>query len=270
MTSLSVADGWELHWGSEGIPDAPPVLLLPPLGRSRASWQSQTPALTDAYQLLLPDTRGTGDSVYNGDDYSLATFAEDALRLLDHLEIESTHVVGWSMGSAVAQELALLAPERVRSLTLLTPWGQTDEVMHQHFQEMVDAVVSGPSLVGVEALTLELILSTQALAGIDDVTAAARVAVAEPGFPTAEALTGHIRACMRHDTEGRLASLSIPTLVVGGSEDRLIPAHHAENLASTIPSAQLVILEGPLASHALPIEMAVEVNDIVRSHLDRH
>ena len=270
MTGLDGSKGVQLSWGIEGPSSAPPLLLLPPLGRSRSAWQSQSSALTDSYLVVMPDTRGAGQSYYTGDDYSLGLFAADALTVLDHLNIQAIHVAGWSMGAAVAQELALLSPDRVRSLTLLTPWARTDEVMAAHFRQMLAAIDADASLIGVEAMTLELILSEEALAGIGPLSAAARAAVEEPGFPSAQALAGHIRACLNHNTEERLRHMSIPSLIVGGAQDRLIPPSHAESTAGAIVGAQLVVLEGPLSSHALPIEMAPEVNHIVRSFLERH
>lgn len=269
MTSLRMLGGWDLHWEVQGRASSPPLLLLPPLGRSRASWQAQVPALSERFLLLLPDTRGTGQSSFSGDDYSLDRFAADFLTLMDHLDVDKAHVAGWSMGAAVAQELALLAPDRVRSLTLLTPWVRTDEPMAQHFRQMLSAVEEDDSLVEAETLTLELILSTTALAGIGDLGAAAQDAVNQTGFPTPQALAGHIRSCLSHDTESRLASLSIPTLVVGGEEDRLIPPSHATSTARALSGADVVILQGPSSSHALPVEMAAQVNDLMGSFLER-
>ena len=270
MTSLSMLGDWDLHWEVQGRASGPPLLLLPPLGRSRGSWQAQVPALAKKFLLLLPDTRGTGESSFSGDDYSIDRFAVDFLTLLDHLGVSTAHVAGWSMGAAVAQELALLAPDRVRSLTLLTPWVRTDDLMAQHFHQMLSAVEDDDSLVGVETLTLELILSTRALQGISDLPAAARDAVNQPGFPTPEALAGHIRSCLSHDTESRLAGLSIPALVVGGEEDRLMPPSHAVSTARVLSGSELNILQGPSSSHALPVEMAAQVNDLMGSFLERH
>lgn len=261
--------GCTLAWGVDGRRGSPPVLMLPPLGRHRASWSAQVPALADAYQVVLPDTRGTGLSSKSAPPYSLEVFADDALAILDALDLQTVHVMGWSMGSAVAQELAIKAPERVRSLVLLTSWARTDEPMAAAFRDMLSALEADPTEVEVERLTLELILSREALAGIPDLQAAAAQAVEDPGFPEPAALAGHISACIAHDTHSRLGSIAAPTLVVGAAEDRLVPFHHSERVAELIPGAQLVRVDGPLASHAAPLEMADSVNSAVRTFLDQ-
>ncbi len=247
----------------------PPLLLLPPLGRDRSSWRAQTPFLAERYRTITPDTRGTGTSRDAVNGFTIDQFAADALVILDELGVGEVHVAGWSMGGAVAMSLALLAPERVRSLSLYTTWARTDVALAERFVAMRELTASREDLVDVEEHTLRLILSPEALSGIHDLRLAAAEATHDPGYPSREALIGHLDASIAHDVLDRLGTLSLPTLVICGEADALTPAYLARQVAEAIPGAEYVELTGPLSSHALPLELTESFNDVARSFLDR-
>lgn len=203
-------------------------------------------------------------------EFTLTAFATDALILLDELGIERAHIAGWSMGSAVAQELALKAPDRVRSLSLYTPWGRTDADLAARFQRMRDLAESGTDLVAVEEHTLEIILSPEALAALPDLHAAAAAATQEPGYPSRAALIGHLEASIEHDALDRLPSLACPTFVVAGAHDVLTPPYLAREVAQAIPGAEYEEFTVPAASHALLVELAEPFNALAGSFLDRN
>ena len=219
---------------------------------------------------ITVDTRGTGTSRDAADGFTIEQFAADALVVLDDLGIEEAHVVGWSMGTAVAMTLALLAPYRVRSLSLYTPWARTDAGLKDRFLAMREKAEFGDDLVDVEEYTLGLILSPDALAAIPDRRAAASEATQQPGFPSREALIGHLDASIQHDVLDRLGSVRCPTLVVAGERDALTPAYLAQQVADAIPGSEYEEMTGPLSSHALPLELSGPFSIIARSFLDRH
>lgn len=270
MDPRDVTASSTLGFGRAGDDTAPPLLLLAPLGRDHLSWRAQLPVLAERYWCIAPDTRGTGASAELEGPYTLATFAADALALLDELQIGQAHVAGWSMGSAVAMELALTAPDRVRSLSLYTPWGRTDADLAARFRRMRDLAENGDDLVDVEEHTLELILSPEALAAIPDLRAAAAAATHEAGYPSREALIGHLDASIRHDALDRIPSLTCPTLVIAGEGDALTPAYLAREVAAAIPGAEYEEFTSPAASHALLLELAEPFNARARSFLDQH
>lgn len=251
--------------------EAAAVLLVPPLGRGSASWAAQTPALKE-FRCVLFDPLGIGSATeFLRDRLTVQTLAEDALAALDAADVDRAHVVGWSFGAAAAMELALEHPDRVLTLSLLTPWARTDTHLATAFR-MLRELVSHASLTAAEVATLWLILSPDAVnAAGAQLAEGARTTVADPDYPTPEVMTDYLDSAITFDVLDRLPALTTPTLVIGGAEDVLVPVAHARATAAAIPAARLHVLDGSGASHALPLERADEVNELLRAFLlDQH
>ena len=96
------------------------------LGQDTATWSFQIPELSNRLRLIVFDNRDCGKSSRCFDDYTTRTMAQDTIGLMDHLEIDQAHICGTSMGGMIAQQVVLMAPERVNSLILAstTCWGE--------------------------------------------------------------------------------------------------------------------------------------------------
>ena len=126
------ANGVDLWVEQEGAGDD--VLFISGLADEGACWVDQVGGLSDRYRVTTFDNRGVGRSTTPEGEFTIADFAADTAALMDALEIESAHVVGSSMGGAIAQELALAHPERVRSLVLNGTWCRGDRFLHEIFR----------------------------------------------------------------------------------------------------------------------------------------
>src|SRR3954469_6169977 len=115
---VTAEDGARLHYLDQGKGD--PVLWLQGLNAPAAAWSVQLAHFSQSFRGVAPDARGVGQSDAPPGPYTTRLLADDALAVLDALGIEQAHVVGLSLGGAVAQELALARPERVRSIALLS------------------------------------------------------------------------------------------------------------------------------------------------------
>lgn len=103
---------YEIHGGGA------PLLMIQGWGAEISNWQNVIEPLSKNFKLIIFDNRGMGRSEVTPGDYTTRMLADDAAALLDHLQIPKTHVLGWSMGGMIAQELALAYPEKVYRLVL--------------------------------------------------------------------------------------------------------------------------------------------------------
>ncbi len=105
------------------------------LGGLGAYWRPQIAALAEAHQVILYDHRGTGDSACDlPSPYSATDLADDMLRILDGLDIQSAHIVGHAAGGIAGLELARAQPDRVKSLTVVNSWARADPWFKRCFE----------------------------------------------------------------------------------------------------------------------------------------
>jgi pimeloyl-ACP methyl ester carboxylesterase len=268
MQKARLSTGVTIAWEEEG--SGSPLLLIPPMARDHHLWDLQRPELAREFRCISLDSRGTGDSDKPDDGYSIASLAQDAAALLDHLEIPSAHVAGSSMGAATAMELALARPDLVRSLSLITPWARTDVHVREGFQTLRALTEHAPPA-EAERATMWLIFSPQFLNNAWDLaeTIVAQT-VSSPNYPPKAAALGHIDAGIAHDVLDRLGEIAAPALVIAGEEDRLVPYWHAEQVRDGIKGAEYVVLMGPGSSHGLAAERLNEVVESMLSFLRSH
>jgi len=132
MGELVKAGGIDLWVERRG--EGPDVLLICGLGDPAEAWQPQLDGLADRYRITAFDNRGVGRTPLSGGPLSPATMADDAAALMQALEIPSAHVAGFSMGSAIAQELALRHAGLVRSLVLVSTYARPEALFRSQFE----------------------------------------------------------------------------------------------------------------------------------------
>ncbi|HEY3187728.1 MAG TPA: alpha/beta fold hydrolase, partial [Solirubrobacteraceae bacterium] len=144
MPKIAIGDG-ELYYEVTG--DGPPLLLVPGLSGVGAFWAQQTPDFARDFRVIVHDHRGTGASTHSRIRYSVEQMADDVLRLMDGLGIESAHFVGHSTGGAIGQVIAQDHPARLRSLVLSATWGGQDPYFRRLFESRRETLLA----CGVEA-----------------------------------------------------------------------------------------------------------------------
>jgi pimeloyl-ACP methyl ester carboxylesterase len=234
--------GTELHYERAGAGE--PLLLIQGMGGTQLSWGEPFLApLRQSFDCISFDNRGIGRSTPVTDPFATAELAADTLALLDFLEIENAHVLGISMGGMVAQELALAAPQRVRSLTLGCTYcgGPGSQLMDpEDFAPLVEALASGDRDRVLRA-SWEVNLSPDFRA--DESRYAAFVEMAAAAPVSREILGLQLQAIYGHDTNDRLPGIKPPTLVVHGSVDRVLGIANGRQIASQIPGSRLETLD---------------------------
>ena len=247
-----------LHWERTG--SGPPVLLIMGLGLSGGAWWRTVPVLARDLAVITFDNRGVGRSRALLHAYTTEAMADDARAVLDSAGVERAHVYGISLGGMVAQQLALRHPERVRSLVLgATHPGGPHTVRPD--RDVVAFLRHRLAMRHEEAAwgSVPFNYSERARAEHPDRIAADLAERLSHPFPV-QAYRAQMWAGALHDCYDRLNRIAAPTLVVHGSEDRLIPVENGRLLAERIPGARLLELEG--TGHLYPTE-APEVDETI-------
>ena len=186
--------------------------------------------------------------------------AADALALADALGLDSFHVLGASLGGAIAQHLALAAPERVRTLTLAVSWAGSGA----YAREKTRLWAQERHLRDPESWLDSLLLATvsEDFDENPEMVAFVKQVMLSNEHPQApEGFERQADASSRHDLRGRLAGLTMPVHVIAGEHDVLIPRWKCEELAAEIPGATLTVIER--GSHALQLETPEAFNAAV-------
>jgi len=254
---ISRPGGIEVAYWTSG--KGSPLLLIAGLGAPAAAW-GPFPLLLEqqGYQVIVAENRDAGrSSLCEGIDYTIADMADDAVAILDDVGVEKAYVLGISMGGMIAQELALGHPSRVNRLMLIsTSPGSSEgippspEVVLELLSEMTleeeseswmnrVAGLTGPSFIQADPELVQLMASAEV----------------EPIHPAA--YERQLQAILGFDSWDRLLSLQIPTMVVHGEADPLVPFANGLKLAGRIPRAELIALPG--VGHLAPLEAPIEV-----------
>jgi pimeloyl-ACP methyl ester carboxylesterase len=265
MNQLELSDGRRLAWREDGR--GPALLLVMGTGADHSFWGPQVAGLSSAFRVITYDSRGTGRSDAGPSIASCtpASLARDAAELLEHAAGGPAHVAGLSLGSCVAQELALARPDLVRSLGLHGTWGRSDPWFLRMVESMELALRAG-GLPAFIRLATTWILSPDFHAESPDVVEALEAAYPASGARV-EGVLAHCHADRVHDALDRLPRLAVPTLVTAGERDIQVPPRYGRAVAAAIPGARFHLFEGPRASHCACFEMAGAFNDLTAAFL---
>lgn len=235
-------DGTTIYWEREG--DGPPLLLIMGLGYSMAMWHRLRPLLIERFEVIAFDNRGVGNSDAPEPPYSIPDMTRDAVSVLDAAAVDSAHVVGVSMGGVIAQELVLAHPERVRSVVLAcTACGGPDAVAAE--PEVIEALVKRGQMSPEEGVRAMIPYIYDRSTPPDRIEVDIQLRLQH--YPTTAGYLGQLQAVLGYETYRRLGEIAVPTLVIHGESDRLVPHGNGADLARRIPGARFVSLAD--ASH---------------------
>ncbi|HVF54359.1 MAG TPA: alpha/beta fold hydrolase [Actinomycetota bacterium] len=257
---LAELDDVTIHYREQG--EGPPVLGIMGWGLDGRYWASMVPAVTKTHRFITFDNRGTGRST-EGAAGSIDEMALDALKLLDHLGIDSCVIFGVSMGGAIAQRLALDAPERVSALILAATWARATEFQRrQHRIARLIGEHGGPAAI-IDGALIRMFTPSFFEMGQDALDLLVRSFTNTPngpGMATGEAMIGQLTAIEKHDVLDELGNVTCPTLVLGAKMDMMVPYICSVAIADAIPGAELATFE---TGHGFFVEEMEAVNDRV-------
>ncbi len=253
----------KIYWDEQGHGE--PILLIMGLAYTAHMWHRTRPLLAEQYRTIALDNRGMGRSDIPAGPYPIPLMASDAAAVLDAAEVQSAHVFGVSISGMIAQEFALQYPERVRALIL----GCTG--------------AGGPTAVRCDPEATQM-LKTRSEMSPDRAAEAAVPFIYDPAtprerieedlrlrrawFPRPEAYHSQLQGILAWEGYSRLPEIRVPTLVIHGESDRLVPAGNANIIADRIPGAKLVII--PHASHIFQTDQPTAAHDAILQFLEQH
>ena len=265
MPFATASDGTPINYLVEGRRDGQPLLMIHGLGADTRGWIMQRRALGSRFRLIMVDNRGVGRSGAPDGPYDLAVMAADAMAVLDHAGYGSAHVVGASMGGIISQIIAVMYPERVRSLTLAC-------TACHHYSWRRELLLEWAELAETEGMrqyvrkNLEWLVGTRSMRRLwpaFGVLGPLAFNVAASSF------VAQIHAIVNGDDGLRdsLRSIEVPTLVLVGSQDMLTTQGDSEEIASLIRGSELAVVRG--GAHLFMVEQAGSFNRVVSDFLDR-
>lgn len=259
MPFATAKDGTGLYY--ETLGGGEPLLLIGGRNSDHHIWNLNRGDFLKRYQVIVYDQRGTGQSDKpEAPPYSTRGFADDAIAILDHLQIPRAHAYGVSMGGAICQWLGIDHPDRVGALVMAcSKAGESHGVDPSEETQTLMSEADNPQAVNL--------MFAKAL-GINQLQFffSMRASVKNPMPAYAENL--HAQASTQHDAWELLPKITAPTLILQGSDDPVCPRRNAELLAERIPHAELQIIKS--GRHMFFVEFRQEVNRLVLDFLKRH
>jgi pimeloyl-ACP methyl ester carboxylesterase len=242
-----------LHFGK-----GEPLVLIHGLGEIKEGWEDQY-ELADQYELIIPDLRGHGEC-NKSDGISIRNFASDVIGLLEELEIKTAHILGLSMGGAVAQEIYRQAPNRCHTLLLISSF--------HYFPQKLKGLLFDSRREKLERISISGQHSDFA----------ARMALYSWNKETVEKFDKFFQpkrnifidslvACFEVNNLSLLPMVKVPTLIVGGQYDSILPIWIQMWMHKLIPHSEFIIMRN--TGHLAKLEAKDRFNTLLRKFLDQ-
>jgi pimeloyl-ACP methyl ester carboxylesterase len=252
------ANGHRLYYEVHG--DGPALLCVGGFGVDVSDWRAQIPAFSRGMRVIVFDNRDAGRSTYADAPYAVADMAADTLGLVEALGLERFHLLGVSLGGAIAQDVACAIGERVLTLTLAVSYARAGAWARERVRQQLRGAAERSD----EDLLRDLMVLSVAEStydAIEDMAAVRRMLLLYPHRQRRDGFVRQLEASVRHDASDRLGALTMPVHVIGAEQDLLVPVWKTRELAALVPGCRLSIVEG--AAHRVTVEAAARFNELV-------
>lgn len=248
---------YEIHGQGE------PLVMIMGLRRNIEWWYLQLPFLARHFKVIVFDNRGAGRSDKPKMDYSIRLFADDTAALMDKLGFQQAHVLGFSMGGYIAQELAINFPEKVIDLVLAsTSCGGKKAVLMS--DDRIKKFTANEGLTPEEILQKDMDIYFSDAYIKNNVNAIKVFSeISMRYYQPVDAFQRQFAACLSHDTIQRLPGISAPIMIMTGDDDPLVPPENSYTLKELLPKAGLSVF--PKGRHCSLIEFSERFNQEVIS-----
>jgi 3-oxoadipate enol-lactonase len=258
----------DVVWDVAGPTAGAPVLMINGLGAARGSWYLQVPALAERYRVYAYDNRDVGETGPGEDSsaYAMDRFARDAAGLIEALGTGPVHIIGASMGGAIAQELVLARPDLVRSAQIVCSWPRTDPWLAELILQWKSMYFAMGAFDWTRTSWV-WVFTHRWFRDPEKMAALRHDAESYPYPQTAEMFGRQCDAVVEFDARDRLGAITAPAHVIAGEEDILTPPRFSREIATAIPGSTLTIL--PEVGHGMFWETPAAFNAALIVFLDR-
>lgn len=261
-STLATIGRYQINFIDTG--QGPAVVLIHGLAGDYGAWQAQINLLSSNYRVIAFDNRGAGRSTQTDEPVSTADLAKDTLGLMDHLNIKQAHVVGRSMGGAIAQHMALMAPERIISLALCASFARLDPLGRRVLLNMREALEWRMNWADHARHSVQNFVSARFFnEHPEQIAAIERLIGGETRLPACYVRQNE--ACQTHDTISSLHKIRQRTLVMGGDCDPICSMTATRALLDGLPNSRAEIFAD--ASHFFLMEQPEKFNRLLTEWL---
>ncbi|MBI5131374.1 MAG: alpha/beta fold hydrolase [Rhodopseudomonas palustris] len=259
---LARVNGTEIAYSVMGTGE--PVLLVAGIGGSGGYFKPNLDAFAAKYQVVLHDHRGTGGSRQDRITYSVPQMTDDMVALMDELGIEAAHIVGHSTGAAMAHDMALRFPKRIKSAVLYAGWATSDAYFKRCFDVRKGVLQQSGALAYVKTTPLFLSPPWWVSANIEKLEAEEPVAAA--ALAPTDIMLSRIDAICSYSPGEELRKITCPSLITCAKDDHLTPQFYSQRMAKLMPAADTFYFE--TGGHAVSQVLPDQFNTLVISYLD--
>jgi pimeloyl-ACP methyl ester carboxylesterase len=227
-----LSDGAKIFYHERGKGE--PLVLIMGFGADGTLWDKHAAVYEKHFRCIILDNRGVGYSDQRKGPYNTAMMAADTIAVMDHAGVARAQIAGISMGGAIAQELAINYPDRVKSLLLVSTWAKFNNYSTAIYENLKHIRTTAPAEYFMELLQLWIFAppyyETNLASLKDDAIAAGKNATPQ----SKEGFDGQLDACITHDSVDRLKKIKVPSLITVGLMDIFTPPEFSEVLHKEI------------------------------------
>ena len=249
MPSLLIGKN-NLYYEIEGKGD--PLVLIAGYGCDLCFWETIRKPLANHFQLIMLDNRGVGRSECPKESFTTQDMANDVLHLIEKLELKKPHILGHSMGSAIAQILAYHHPEKVNKTIFAQTFMKLAPASTAALRAFLTLYRDNVPMYKASQTVLPWLMSDEWLKSPELCELFLKIQSEQPFVPTIEGLTKQCEALTQFDSSSWYPKITTAPLILASSQDRLCPPQEAELMASNIPNAKCHVFQK--IGHVAPLE----------------
>ena len=242
-----------------------PLILIGGLAADHLGWESVLPELSKSFRVIIFDNRGAGQSDITAAPYTTKLLADDVVALLDNLNVARAHVLGHSMGGAIAQQMGLHYPDKIHRLIIASSFARRTPVTALAINITQKLMEHKMPLSLIAEYNLPWLYSNHFLSDEKKQAAAIARMIDKPYPITSQGYQNQAHACLGHNTDGALNQIKTPTLVLAGEEDILVLPEVSKQMAVAMPNAIFKTIAR--TAHLAQVEKPREFTQVIRDFL---